>query len=216
MNSVHNAAPRNVYYEIAIREEVKMYPKQAVRELIANAMVHQDFLIDGTPLRIEMYDDRVEISNPGVPTIPPERFIDEDRSRNEGLAALMRRLRLCELKGSGVDKVVSAAEEYQLPAPDFRVGETRTTAMLFAHQEFSEMSKKDRVRACYQHCCLLCVSNQKMSNSSLRQRFGLSDSGSNSSTTSQIIAATKDAGLIKLDGEKAAATKYARYIPHWA
>jgi len=58
---VHEAAPKNQYLEEAIREEFKMFPKQALRELIANAMVHQDFSIDGTALRIEMYDDRVEI-----------------------------------------------------------------------------------------------------------------------------------------------------------
>ncbi len=76
----------------------------------------------------------------------------------------MRRFGICEEKGSGIDKVVSEAEVFQLPAPDFRVGETRTTAVLFAHQDFADMSKPDRIRACYQHCCLLYVSNQRMSN----------------------------------------------------
>ena len=140
-----------------------MFPKQALRELIANAMVHQDFLIEGTALRIEMYDDRVEISNPGVPQIPTERFIDEDRSGNERLAELMRRLGVCERKGSGVDKVVSAAEIYQLPAPDFRVGEIRTTSVLFAHRDFTEMTKSDRIRACFQHCVLQYISKKRMS-----------------------------------------------------
>ena len=83
----------------------------------------------------------------------------------------MRRFGICEEKGSGIDKVVNAAEVYQLPAPDFKVGELRTTAVLFAHQEFADMSKRDRIRACYQHCCLLYVSGQRMSN----QTSGLSD-----------------------------------------
>src|SRR5690606_18937340 len=89
------------------------------------------------------------------------RFIDEYRSRNELLADFMRRLGICEEKGSGIDKVVNAAEVFQLPAPDFKVGEFRTTAVLFAHKEFEDMSKKDRIRACYQHCCLLYVSNKR-------------------------------------------------------
>nr|WP_229641741.1 ATP-binding protein [Waterburya agarophytonicola] len=79
-----------------------------------------------------------------APTIKVERFIDEYRSRNEKLADIMRRFNICEEKGSGIDKVIDAAETYQLPAPDFRVGETPTTAILFAHQDFSDMSKSDR------------------------------------------------------------------------
>ena len=211
---VHSAAPQNRFIEEVVREEVKMFPKQALRELIANALVHQDFLATGTSVMIEMYSDRIEISNPGIPPIKVERFIDENRSRNEQLAYIMRRFRICEEKGSGIDKVVSAAEDFQLPAPDFRVGDTRTTAVLFAHQDFADMSKPDRIRACYQHCCLLYVSNQRMSNQTLRERFRLSDS--QVATVSLIIGATKEAGLIKADESESTSTRYARYLPFWA
>jgi len=211
---VHSAAPQNRSIEQVVREEVKMFPKQALRELIANALVHQDFLASGASVMIEMYDDRVEISNAGKPPINVERFIDEYRSRNERLADLMRRLGICEEKGSGIDKVVEAAEVYQLPAPDFRVGEFRTTAVLFAHQDFSVMSKADRIRACYQHCCLMYVSNKRMSNQSLRERFGGSES--KAATVSLVIGATKEAGLIKADESETNSTRYARYLPYWA
>lgn len=211
---VHSAAPQNRFVEQAVREEVKMFPKQALRELIANALVHQDFLASGASVMIEMYADRVEISNPGLPPIRVERFIDEYRSRNERLADLMRRLGICEEKGSGVDKVIKAAELFQLPAPDFRVGETRTTSVLFAHQDFSSMSKPDRIRACYQHCCLMYVSNQRMSNQSLRERFGLPES--KVATVSLVIGAAKEAGLIKADESETSSTRYARYLPFWA
>lgn len=211
---VHSAAPQNRSIEQVVREEVKMFPKQALRELIANALVHQDFLASGASVMIEMYDDRVEISNAGLPPISVDRFIDEFRSRNERLADLMRRLGICEEKGSGIDKVVNAAEVYQLPAPDFRVGECRTTAILFAHQSFSAMSKSDRIRACYQHCCLMYVSNQRMSNQSLRERFGSSEA--KQATVSLVISATKEAGLIKADESETNSTRYARYLPYWA
>jgi len=213
---VHSAAPQNRSIEQVVREEVKMFPKQALRELIANALVHQDFLVSGASVMIEMYDDRVEISNAGLPPISPERFIDEYRSRNERLADLMRRLNICEEKGSGIDKVVDAAEVYQLPAPDFRVGECRTTAVLFAHKDFSAMSKADRIRACYQHCCLMYVSNQRMSNQSLRKRFGFEGDESKAATVSQVISSTKDIGLIKADESETSSTRYARYLPFWA
>lgn len=68
---VHSAAPQNRFVEQAVREEVKMFPKQALRELIANALVHQDFLASGASVMIEMYADRVEISNPGLPATHP-------------------------------------------------------------------------------------------------------------------------------------------------
>ncbi|MFZ2170969.1 MAG: ATP-binding protein [Methylococcaceae bacterium] len=211
---VHSAAPQNRFVEQVVREEVKMFPRQAIRELVANALVHQDFQASGISVMIEMYADRLEVSNPGLPPIKVERFIDEYRSRNERLADLMRRLGVCEEKGSGIDKVVSAAEVFQLPAPDFRVSETRTTAVLFAHQDFSDMSKPDRIRACYQHCCLQYVSNQRMSNQSLRERFKLPES--KAATVSLVIGATKDAGLIKADESDSLSTRYARYLPFWA
>jgi len=135
------------------------------------------------------------------------------RSRNERLADVMRRLGVCEEKGSGVDKVVSAAEMFQLPAPDFRVGEIRTTAILFAHQDFAAMSKSDRIRACYQHCVLQYISGKRMSNQSLRERFGLPES--KSATVSLVLGAAKDDGLIKLDESDTNSTRYARYLPFW-
>jgi len=211
---VHNSSPQNHFIEETIREDVKMFPKQALRELIANALIHQDFSESGVSVMIEMYDDRIEISNPGIPTIQVERFIDEYRSRNEPLADLMRRLGICEEKGSGIDKVISAAEFYQLPAPDFRVGGVRTTAILFAHQDFAKMNREDRIRACYQHCALQYVSNKKMSNQSLRERFKLSEA--KSATVSLIIKDTKDAELIKPDDADTASQRYARYLPFWA
>jgi ATP-dependent DNA helicase RecG len=214
LDYVHSAAPQNRFIEQAVREEVKMFPKQALRELIANALVHQDLTISGASVMIEMYADRLEVSNPGRPPIDVTRFIDEYRSRNERMADLMRRFGICEEKGSGVDKVVAAAEVYQLPAPDFRVGEVRTTAVLFAHQDFAEMSKPDRVRACYQHCCLQYVCGKKMSNQSLRERFGLSES--KAATVSLVIGSTKEAGLIKSDDSESCSTRYARYLPFWA
>lgn len=210
---VHSAAPQNRFIEEVVREEVKMFPKQALRELIANALIHQDFQETGCSVMIEMFDDRIEISNPGIPAIVVDRFIDESKSPNERLADLMRRFNICEEKGSGIDKVIRAAEIYQLPAPDFRVADTRTTALLFAYQDFSEMSKTDRIRACYQHCCLLYVSNRQMSNKTLRERFSMNED--KTAIISQIISATKSANLIKQDSSDSNSTRYARYIPFW-
>lgn len=198
----------------ALRREVKMFPEIAIRELVANALIHQDFNEGGSTVMVELYTDRMEISNPGVPFISPDRFIDDYQSRNERLADIMRRFGICEEKGSGIDQVVNSVEAYQLPAPDFRVGERRTTAILYAHQEFEDMNLDDRIRAGYQHCCLRYVMNQKMTNQSLRERFNLPQSKAES--VSRIIQASLDKGRIKLDDQKNKSKRYAKYVPFWA
>jgi ATP-dependent DNA helicase RecG len=213
---INSQLPINEVVGQALREEVRMFPEIAIRELVANALVHQDFDETGTSVMVEIYADRIEISNPGQPLIRKERFVDEYKSRNERLADLMRRMGICEEKGSGIDKVVSSTEYYQLPAPDFRIQPHHTTTVLFAHQDFSEMEFADRVRACYLHGCLKYVSNEKMTNQSLRERFKLDASKAKSAQVSQIIAATVEQGLIRLDDEHAGSKRYAKYVPFWA
>jgi len=206
--------PQNEVIEDALRKEVKLVPEIAVRELVANALIHQDFLIMGASVMVEIYSNRVEISNPGEPVVPVERFIDGYQSRNERLADLMRRMGICEEKSSGIDRVVQAAEVYQLPAPDFRVGHRRTVVTIFGPRDFEEMDREDRIRACYQHCALRWVMSERMTNESLRERFHLPES--RRATTSQVIAATMEAGLIKPDEKVGGSRKYARYLPFWA
>ena len=206
--------PQNHVIEEALRKEQKLVPIVVLRELIANALIHQDFAISGTSVMIEVYSDRVEISNPGEAVLPPERFIDGYRSRNEVLADLMRRLNICEEKGSGIDRVVQTAEVFQLPAPDFRSGAGRTTTRLLGPRPFEEMDRSDRIRATYQHCALRWVMNESMTNSSLRDRFRLPET--KASTASQLIVATIDAGLIKADERAGTSKRMARYVPFWA
>ena len=211
---INDLLPSNEVVGKALRETVKMFPEVAIRELVANALIHQDFRESGTSVAIEIYADRIEISNPGKPFIAPERFIDEYQSRNERLADLMRRMGICEEKGSGVDKVIQNAEVYQLPAPDFRVGQRHTTAVLFSHVGFEKMDGKDRIRACYQHCCLRYVMNERMTNQSLRERFKLPED--KSTTVSQVIAEAVETKYIKPDDATTGSRRYARYLPFWA
>jgi len=211
---IRNLLPANEEIKKIIREEVTMYPIDAIRELIANALIHQDFSESGTGPMIEIYSDRIEITNPGLPLITPLRFIDEYQSRNEELATLARRLGICEEKGSGIDRVVYLSEIYQLPAPDFREMEKHTKAILYAHKKLGEMDRQDKIRACYQHCVLRYISNDHMTNQSLRERFKIEDQ--NAATASRIISDTIDAGLIKLEDPENKSRKYTRYIPRWA
>ncbi len=206
--------PQNEVIEDALRKEVKLVPEVVIRELVANALIHQDFAVSGASVMIEVYSNRVEISNPGEPIVPIERFIDGYQSRNERLADLMRRLGICEEKSSGIDRVVEAAEVYQLPAPDFRSGFRRTAVTIYGPRPFEEMGREDRIRACYQHCCLRCVIGEKMTNQSLRERFKLEEE--RAETASRIIRDCIDAKLVKLDNPESGSKRYARYLPFWS
>jgi len=206
--------PQNEVIENAIRKAVKLVPEVVVRELLANALIHQDFEFIGMSPVVEIYSDRVEISNPGKPVVPVERFIDGYQSRNERLADLMRRFGICEEKSSGVDRVIETAEILQLPAPDFLVEHQRTVVVIFGPRDFRAMDRSDRVRACYQHCVLQWVLRKKMTNQSLRDRFGLSERSGN--TISQIISEAVQQRLVKNDPSAPDSRKYARYIPAWA
>lgn len=211
---VMNQLPQNEIIEDALRKEVKLVPEIVIRELVANALIHQDMRITGASVMVEIYDNRVEISNPGEPVVPIERFIDGYQSRNERLADLMRRMGICEEKSSGIDRVVQAAEVYQLPAPNFRVSHKRTVVILFGPSPLENMDRDDRIRACYQHRALKWVMSERMTNQSLRERFHLSES--KSAIISQIISATIETGMIKLDEKVGGSRKYARYLPFWA
>lgn len=211
---INDQLPRNEEIGKALRREVRMCPEIAIRELVANALIHQDFFITGTGPMVEIFTDRIEISNPGVPLINPLRFIDEPPlSRNEKLAAMMRRLNICEERGSGIDKVISQVELFQLPAPDFQVTSNHTKAILYASKRLSEMDRNDRIRACYQHACLCWVSNKMMTNASLRKRFGIEER--NYPMASRIIAETIKAELIKPYDPKSKSRKMAKYVPFW-
>ncbi len=211
---VMSQLPQNEVIQDAVRKEVKLVPEVVVRELVANALIHQDFQMAGANPMIEIYLDRVELSNPGLPMVPVERFIDGYQSRNEVLADLMRRFGICEGKSSGIDRVVETAELYQLPAPDFQSAHQRTVVIIYGPRDFKDMNRSDRIRACYQHCVLQWVMRKQMTNRSLRARFNLSERSSGS--ISQIITASIKADLVKTDPTASDSRKFARYIPIWA
>jgi predicted HTH transcriptional regulator len=125
----------------------------------------------------------------------------------------MRRVGVCEERGSGVDKVVSQTEFYQLPAPLIETAVDSTRVVLFAHRPLREMDRADRTRACYLHACLRFVERNPMTNSSLRERLGISEP--NKSMASRIIADAVKDGRIKPEDETQG-KKYAKYVPFWA
>ncbi len=215
INYINDQLPSNEEIGKVFRKEVKMYPELAIRELVANAIIHQDFSENGTAPMVEVFDDRVEITNPGKPLISTMRFIDHNpQSRNEKLAHFMRRISICEERGSGIDKVIYQCEYFQLPAPKFIEGENFTRVIIYAHKTLRQMDKEDKIRACYLHSCLKYVSGEHMTNQTLRERFGIEEK--NYSMASRIISEGIKSGQIKDYDPENTSKKHAKYIPYWA
>lgn len=211
---ITNLLPSNEIMGKALRKVVPMYPDIAVRELVANCLIHQNFFMQGTSPLIEIFTDRMEITNPGAPLIDKARFVDHPPvSRNEQLASFMRRIGVCEERGSGYDKVVFETEFYQLPAPEIEIYNDHTKVVLFAHKEYAQMSKEDRYRACYLHACLKRVNRDYMTNASLRERFDIDKK--NSSMVSRLLSETCALGLIYVSPDSTS-DKNRKYLPFWA
>ncbi len=211
---INGLLPSNEVIEQALRKTVPRFPELAVRELVANALIHQDFFFTGAGPMVEIFEDRIEVTNPGIPLVDTQRFLDSPpRSRNESLASLMRRIGICEERGSGWDKVVLQTELYQLPAPLAEVADDHTRVVLFAPRPLTSMDKAERVRAVYLHACLRFVNREYLTNTSVRQRFGIEPQ--NSAKASRLIGEAIEAGMIVPD-DPAAAPKLMRYVPEWA
>jgi ATP-dependent DNA helicase RecG len=204
--------PHNEHIGKAFREEQPLYLSLAIRELIANALIHQDMTVTGAGPLIELFNDRLEITNPGRPLVSPDRFLDSPpRSRNEALASLMRRMRLCEEQGTGIDKVLSAVELHQLPPPDFRAENEAVRVVLLAPRRFADMTQEERTRACYQHAALKYLSGERMRNATLCERLGIDPQ--NAAQASVVIRQTLAANLIRPADP---AHPRAGYVPFWA
>jgi ATP-dependent DNA helicase RecG len=211
---INNLLPSSEIIRQALREEAPAFPELAIRELVANALIHQDFSVSGAGPMVEIFDDGVEITNPGTPLVKTERFVDSPpRSRNEALASLMRRVGVCEERGSGWDKVVFLTELHQLPAPLTEATGESTRVVLFAHRPLNRMDRDARVRALYLHACLRYVNRQHMTNTTVRERFGIESQ--NIATASRLIREAIEVGYI-VPYDRDAPPKLKRYLPYWA
>ncbi|MGV8968327.1 MAG: ATP-binding protein [Cellulomonas sp.] len=214
LGHISDLLPENEAIKGATRRTETLYPQLAIRELLANALIHQDLAMPGTGPTIEIFDDRIEFTNPGIPLVNPDRFIDSPpQSRNERLARAMRQMGLCEERGSGWDKVTFEIEYNQLPPALVEVTEAHTRVVIFAPRPLREMDRDERFRALYQHACLQYVNRKPMTNSTVRARFGMSDR--QTVQASRLLREAQDAGLIALY-DPTVGPKAMRYVPFWA
>lgn len=200
----------------AVRRQTTAYPERAVREILANALIHQDLTITGSGPVVEVLSDRVDFTNPGTSLVYLMRLVDNPpKSRNQRLASLMRRFRFCEELGTGWDRTISSCEAFYLPAPkaveyEEAGGSTRVSLMLRSLSLHGCVGSR---MACYWHACICLTNGDVMTNQSLRSRFG--ERGPSQSTVSKLLSATVEARLIK-PVDPGTAPRYMRYVPAWA
>jgi predicted HTH transcriptional regulator len=217
MHNVTMLLPQSEVIEQALRKKLTVYPEVALREIIANALIHQDFTLTGTGPLIEIFSDRIEISNPGslLPSKQLDRLIGtQPESRNEHLARAFRRYKICEERGSGLLKAGLEVELYGLPPIEFFSGSNFFKVTLYAPRTFAQMSARERLEACYQHAVLQYFSDNRLTNTSLRKRLKMPEK--QRSMVSALIQEAVDKQRIKNADVENKSRKFAEYVPIWA
>jgi ATP-dependent DNA helicase RecG len=105
------------------REDVPEYPMRALREAITNAVMHRDYFEAGANVFVEIYDDRIEISNPGgLPKgLSREELGTRSVRRNPLIADLLHRIGLIEKAGTGIRRMIEDTKKHKCPEPKFTV-----------------------------------------------------------------------------------------------
>jgi len=104
------------------RVEKYEYPEKAIREIVANAVIHRDYEITETYTQVNLFEDRIEVFNPGClpPGVTVENIKDAQVSRNEIIASRLKDLDYLEEYGRGIDIVFEKMKEWSLLPPIFK------------------------------------------------------------------------------------------------
>ncbi len=219
LNHIASQVPEDQIVEEKSRKHQHKFSVTSMRELLANMLIHQDFLDSSNPT-IEIYPDRVEFINLGTCLVDVERIMDAvPKTRNPKLVDIMRRLRFCEKQWSGIDRAVREIEQMALPAPNFQNKPNGFIATLYAKKPFESYTERDKIEACYLHVCLEYIWQKEndyrlATNQTIRERFGLDLS--KQSTVSNLIKECMKRKLIKKFDPDSNSKKYQRYVPIWA
>lgn len=97
------------------RTEFIMFPAKAIREMLSNMIIHQELSVYGAGPMLEIFDTRIEASNPGYLLVDVNRIIDTaPHSRNEAMASFLRMIRICEERGSGFDRMEEGLSDLKI------------------------------------------------------------------------------------------------------
>lgn len=214
VNYIMSMLPQGETIETAFRQEFIMFPEKAVREMLGNLMIHQDMTAHGQSLMVEIFDERIEATNPGSLLVDVDRIIDTaPHARNEKMADFLRLVHICEVRGSGFDRMEEGMREWKIPAPKVETGEDFCRTMLFWRNSLADWTKEEKIRTCYIYVCYCYVNGIEATNAALRDRLGVNEK--NKAIVSRIIKETVEKRYIRLF-DNTTAPRYYRYIPYWA
>jgi ATP-dependent DNA helicase RecG len=126
IENIHKFVLRNISIKAEIQGSKRVssyeYPEDALREIIANSIIHRDYMNTGTYVSVCIFSDRIEISNPGnlPPGITIENIKDSQFSRNEVIARVLRDMDYMEEFGRGIDLVYARMNDFGLIEPLFK------------------------------------------------------------------------------------------------
>lgn len=194
-----------------LRKKTYPYPPIMIRELFVNMLIHQDLLSDMIHPMVEIFDDRIEFTNAGVPLIPVERFIDyPPQTRNHHLAEETFKIGISESRGSGWDKVAIEAGDNGFPAPRPDVTSSTTRVIVSKKRNLSEMTNEERMWTLYIHACLLWTNKKFVTNTSVRELFNIPND--NLSMASNLLSQAQKSHLIRVFDPEAG-PKSRKYVP---
>ena len=129
-----------------VRREKYELPPEAIREMIINAHCHRN-LLDESCIQVAVYDDRLEVTSPGglYNGLTYEEVMNgHSKIRNKGIANIFSQMGLVEAWGSGIKRILNAAEEYGLPEPKFQEFDNMFRVELFRNS-FPMINEKENI-----------------------------------------------------------------------
>ncbi len=180
------------------RKEIWEIPETVFKEAIINALAHRDYYDKGARITIEIFNDRVEISNPGglISGIPKNEFGKRSLSRNPLIFGLFERIRMVEQIGSGISRMRELMIEANLTEPEFNT-EGIFTVTLRRPFDFNKWVDKwvENLSDNRVNIIKAIHENSKVSKRELEEKVGISATAIDNN-----LDALKDLGLIERVG----------------
>lgn len=125
------------------RRDIPEYPTEGIREALTNAIAHANYEVTGSRIFVAIYDDRLEIQNPGImmPGMSIQQFkAGVSRIRNPVIAKILGQLELIEEWGSGYKRIRDACENGGYPLPNWEEFGSALRVTFYPHPEIIELS----------------------------------------------------------------------------
>ncbi len=214
INTVINLMGAKEVVERGIRMKQEPIPALIIREMVGNALIHQDIGLNSGKVLIECFPSRLEIFNYGKLAVDIDRVVDmAPMPENRHLVEILSRFGIGEGHGTGFDKIVLSSETNVLPPPLVKKEQYGVRVIAYTYKPWSEYTLEEKKRAVYLHCCLAYIDGEKATNESIRKRFGLAVT--NKAQVSRLIKQCIEDGKIK-PSKESTGTRNLYYYPYWA